>query len=139
MARRYIRTALPTTFNNRTRNQRAKIGKKLKMLGSVVRSIHLRLSSLSELPNEEPYLIDIVLLVDPRECTDPTSDARVLDLLELFITELEGCPGIDLGKVEATLPRDITLQEISELLRWEEPEYLSYQAGTPESLTPREE
>jgi hypothetical protein len=61
----------------------------------------------------------------------------VLELVELFVTELMNCPGIDLGKVEAVLPRDITLQDVNELMRWEDPEYLSYQAGTPEALTPR--
>lgn len=53
------------------------------------------------------------------------------------MTEFENCPGIDLGKVEAVLPRDISVAEISELLRWEDPEYLSFEGGTPDALTPR--
>lgn len=137
MARRYVRTALPTNFHERTYDRWNRIANKLKTLGNVVRSIHLRLGSRLELPEGEPYSIDVVLIVDPRECPDPTTNTSVIDLVGLFVTELEPCPGIDLGKVEAVLPRDITLQEVSELLRWEDPEYLSYQSGTPEALTPR--
>jgi hypothetical protein len=137
MARRYIRTALPTNFNTRTHEQRGRIEKKLRTLGNVVRSIHIRLGSQFELPDEELYAIDVVLLIDPKECPDPTSDPRVTELVDLFFEELESCRGIDLGKVESVLPSEITVEEVEELLRWEDPEYLSYQAGTPEALTAR--
>lgn len=138
MARRYTRSALPTNFNARTRSQRDKIAQRLKPLGVLVRSIHLKLNSLLELPNDEAYGIDVIILIDPKGCPDPPADKRVTEFVGTILEELDACPGIDVGKVEALLPRDITLEEVSELLRWEDPEYLSYQDGTPDSLTPRD-
>lgn len=136
MARRYTRNALPTEFNDRTAARWDQITKELKPTGELVRSIHLRLKPMAELPPQDSYSVDIVLLVNPRECDNPSADTRVLRLVQVFETELGECSGVELGQIEALLPRDMTLEEFSDLLRWDDPEYLSYKAGTPDATTP---
>lgn len=136
MARRYLRIALPTEFNDRTAAQWDQITKGLKLTGKLVDSIHLRLNPMAELPPQDSYSIDVVLLINSGECDDPSADTRVLKLVQLFETELGGCSGVELGQIEALLPRDVTLEEVSNLLRWDDPEYLSFKAGTPDAKTP---
>ena len=118
IAKRYTRPAFPDTFNNRLR----KIGRKLDQLvkkeyGKAVTSIFVSIEPANEeLSEEESY--DLFVWVAYR---DETQLYKINKFEEELLALLRKCSGINLieEECEAHHHRDITLEDLEELRRWD--------------------
>lgn len=94
LGKRYDRSSFPTVFNDRTKQALKKIEKELKKQSNLVRGVYVWLNTLEELPQDEEYMIAILLL--SSSVLDPGSEPekQLGELMKVITAEFNKCAGI---------------------------------------------
>lgn len=136
VARRYVRTAFPDSFNKRLQGRDQQIKKLMSNEGGNICTIYLLLSDEIELPDEEVYRIDVVAAMRDEDYNHPQKRVPVETTLGKLCGLLNSCAGIKTEKSEVRAERDISLTDIRFLRRLEF-DYLSRnESDAPPSLRP---
>lgn len=120
LAKRYIRAAFPTAFDLRWRKKRKQWEKLLKKHSEWIQGVYLRLSTLDELSDEEPYKCHLILAVPhDRSGGDdwPTKRQELETAIVAFWEQF--APGIECVGVEPLGTDEITLADIEPYQRFD--------------------
>jgi hypothetical protein len=134
LAKRYIRAAFPTEFDLRWRHEMKAWVKVLDAQSELVQGVYLRLSTLAELPPEEPYRCSVVVAV-PAERRGGPQWADERETLEREVTEFweRFTPKIELDEVEVLGTDEVTLELLETYQRFDA-DWVSFADDSP--LTP---
>lgn len=131
LAKRYIRAAFPTAFDLRWRARLKDWQKLLEAHSEWIQGIYLRLSTLDELPDEEPYKCHLLVAVPHAKRSGATWSKKRGELekaIEMFWNQFE--PGIECAGVEPLGTDEITLTDIEPYQRFDA-DWVSFDDDTP--------
>jgi len=134
LAKRYIRAAFPTAFDQRWRSKLKDWEKLLKARSEWIQGIYLRLSTLDELPQEKSYQCHLLVAVPQRKKNDaawPEKREELEETITAFWSQFE--PGIQCIGVEPLGTDEVTLADIEPYQRFDA-DWVSFDDGTP--ITP---
>lgn len=133
LAKRYIRTALPTSFDRRWRSKSKDWRALLRGQSEWLQGVYLRLDTLDELPNGSPYKCHLILAV-PRLKRGSAAWAQKRSEFEETIKKFwdQFAPNIYCVGVEVLGTDEITLADI-ELYQRFDADWISAEDGTPAS------
>lgn len=127
-ARRYVRTALPDSFNRRLQSHEKDIKKLLSREGRDICTVYILLIDDAELPEEKEYKIILVAAMLDRDFDMPARRTAVEKTMETIVSLISKCDNITVDKLYTYAERDISLTDIRSLRRLEF-DYLSYSDG----------
>ncbi|HED12159.1 MAG TPA: hypothetical protein ENI62_00615 [Gammaproteobacteria bacterium] len=118
LARRYVRSAFPDEFVERSRAATDGLRKKLKKLGDLLTAIYIVVVQ-EELPEDSPYEIILYgsMRVDDYALSDRREDAQ--QLLNDIETALADCDGIEVEESHLKPEDKISLDDRRKLVRWD--------------------
>ena len=119
IARRYVRTAFPDSFNDRIQVQGKNINKLISKEGGAICTLYVLLSDDAELPDGKAYRIDVVAAMRDEDHNHPEKRVAVENTLEKLCGLLNACGGIKTDKSEVRAERDISLSDVRFLRRLE--------------------
>lgn len=126
--RRYFRVALPEAFSRRvTQRRKDRIKRLLERQGANVHTIYFLLNPESELPEGEPYDLDILVTVD-REVWESESRDNLRGVAEQLGAEFD-CEGIRVRNAETLPLYQVDLELVSNALRFDVYDYLTVAEG----------
>ncbi|MDR1484416.1 MAG: hypothetical protein LBT09_06295 [Planctomycetaceae bacterium] len=129
IAYRYTRLALPNAFNKRIRHKKNDLKKLLKRDASqFISGLYIHLSN-EELSPEQIYKVKIIGTVPKQYYVDDIKRKLVENHVEEFEKILNGCEGIDTAS-RCLSEEKITLDDIKQLERFTDYDYLSYDSET---------
>ena len=134
LAKRYIRAAFPTAFDQRWRSMLKEWQKLLRKHSEWMQGVYLRLSTLDELPVETPYQCHLILAVPHRSRGGSdwaTKRTEIEEEVGAFWSQFE--PGIECAGVEVQGTDEITLADIEPYQRFDA-DWVSFEDET--STTP---
>ena len=134
LAKRYIRAAFPTAFDQRWRSKQKDWQKVLRKHSEWMQGVYLRLSTLGELPVGTPYQCHLILAVPHRSRGGSgwaTKRSEIGDDVRAFWGQFE--PGIECAGVEVLGTDEITLADIEPYQRFDA-DWVSFEDET--STTP---
>ena len=134
LARRYIRSAFPDEFNERTRRATIKLKKPLKKSGDALTGVYLLVVD-DELLSEEDYRITLSATMRDDEFDNPRVRQKAQELVNKLESELNSCDGIDVLESELLPERDVSLSDLRLLKRWDFDD-LSLRAESVSELPP---
>ncbi|MYH29295.1 MAG: hypothetical protein F4137_10660 [Acidobacteria bacterium] len=135
LAKRYIRAAFPTAFDQRWRARAKAWQTLLKKHSEWIQGVYLRLSTLDELPEGTPYRCHIMLAVPHGKRGQSGWARKRLELeqeVEAFWNQFE--PAIACGGVEPLGTDEITLADIEPYQRFDA-DWVSFEDDTPTTPT----
>ena len=135
LAKRYIRAAFPTAFDQRWRSKQKDWQKFLTKHSEWMQGVYLRLSTLDELPANAPYQCHLILAV-PHLKRGASGWARKRTEIEEEVQAFWGKfePDIECAGVEVLGTDEITLADIEPYQRFDA-DWVSFEDET--STTPR--
>ena len=134
LAKRYIRAAFPTEFDQRWRSKLKDWQKLLRKHSEWMQGVYLRLSTVGELPANASYKCDLILAVPHLKRGDADwarKRAGIEEEFRAFWNQFE--PGIDCAGVEVLGTDEITLADIEPYQRFDA-DWVSFEDET--STTP---
>jgi len=114
LAKRYVRPAFPSAFDQRWHSRLKQWFQLLRRESGLLQGVYLRLSSSEELPSNQAYGCDFIVVVPASARTSadwPTQRERLETAIERFWGQFE--PGIECEGVEVLGTDEITLEAIS--------------------------
>ena len=131
LAKRYIRAAFPTAFDQRWRSKLKGWQKLLQKYSEWIQGVYLRLGTLDELAADVPYKCHLILAV-PHSTRGGTNWVRKRTAIEeevrSFWNQFE--PGIECAGVEVLRTDEITLADIEPYQRFDA-DWVSFEDETP--------
>ena len=132
IASRYLRHAFPDNFVKRI--DRKKIRKLLKQEKSAYLSgIYIRLSSYDELPDNEPYDIEIIGTITTENFEDKNKRQSAIELVNDIAGEMQ-CDGKIEANSECRSELEMTVHELRSFNRMSDFDDLSYGEDSPVEL-----
>ena len=134
LAKRYIRAAFPSAFDQRWRSKQKDWQKLLRKHSEWMQGVYRRLSTLGELPAEAPYRCHLILAVPflKRGAAGwPSKRVELAEEVQAFWDQFE--PGIECAGVEVLGTDEITLADIEPYQRFDA-DWVSFEDET--STTP---
>ncbi|GAB4206846.1 MAG: hypothetical protein OHK0013_23870 [Sandaracinaceae bacterium] len=131
LAKRYIRAAFPTAFDRRWRPKMKEWTGLLEAQSQWLQGIYLRLDTQAELPDDEPYQLDLIVAVPDAGTKDPgwaTKRSDLESLVETFWGQF--APGILCGDGDVTSTSQITLAELEKYQRFDA-DWVSFADDSP--------
>lgn len=131
LAKRYIRAAFPSAFDRRWRPKMKDWTTLLEKHSQWVQGVYLRLSTLAELDEGQPYQIDLIVAVPASATKNTAWSAKKLELetlVERFWKQFH--PGIECDGVEVHSTGNLTLAEI-ELYQRFDADWVSFADDSP--------
>lgn len=113
LAKRYIRAAFPSAFDQRWRSKMKDWTSLLAKQSRWVQGVYLRLNTLAELEEGTPYQVDLIVAAPASAKGDegwPKAKSEIETLVESFWRQF--MPGIECIGVEVLSTSDLTLAEI---------------------------
>ena len=131
LAKRYIRAAFPTAFDERWRAKRRNWERLLRKHSDWIQGVYLRLSTLNELPEDEAYKCHLILAV-PHVRRGGAAWAMKRRELESAVTRFweQFEPGIQCVEVEPLGTDEISLADIEPYQRFDA-DWVSFEDDTP--------
>lgn len=131
LAKRYIRAAFPTAFDQRWRSKLRDWERLLREHSEWIQGVYLRLSTLGELPEDQPYKCHLILAVPHEKRGGPAWPQR-REELEQAITAFwnQFKPSIECAGVEPLGTDEIALADI-ELYQRFDADWVSFDDDTP--------
>lgn len=127
-ADRYLRPAFPDDFDRllKHRKNHSKLKKWITAEKQLIGEIRVLIDPFCELPEGESYVIDFLLIIDPKVFIDPTFREKLQTLCKKIEECYEEAP--DLSELTCRfLPMDrVTLYEVRNYLRWSPHDHLSF-------------
>jgi hypothetical protein len=135
LAKRVRRTALPTEFDRRVGSQtRAQIRDALRPLVDSIDSMLIAVDpDGTELTPDEPYVVQVVALMEAADYADPQRRAPVDEAMHHIQTFLDQCPGLELEACVSESMAEMTLEVFRDFDIWDYDE-LSLDAGAEPPL-----
>lgn len=137
IAKRYIRNAFPSSFNERAGHVIKRMGDVLKKgsFTDAVLGIYLKLDPMEELASDEPYEVELVAIT--KEQDRITQREVISKFLGQSADELNGCQGVTISDTRVESETGITLAEFRELIRLDDYDFISLRnAGEPDIPLP---
>ena len=134
LAKRYIRAAFPTAFDQRWRSKQKDWQKLLTKHSEWMQGVYLRLSTLDELPANAPYQCHLILAVPHskrRQADWAGKRTEIEEEVKAFWDQFE--PDIDCDGVEVLGTDELTLADIEPYQRFDA-DWVSFEDET--STTP---
>ncbi|MDR2169212.1 MAG: hypothetical protein LBP59_03630 [Planctomycetaceae bacterium] len=126
IAYRYIRIALPDAFNNRIRHKKNDLKKLLKNNNSqYISGIYINLQPKRELSPNETYNVKIIGAIPKQYYNDQLKRKDALNHILELEKIISDCEGINVES-ESLSEEDISLDDIKQLERFTDYDYLSY-------------
>jgi hypothetical protein len=120
LAKRYIRAAFPTAFDTRWRRKMKEWLSILQKHSGWIQGVYLRLSTLNELEEANPYLCHLLVAVPVERKKDPEwSDRREKLEREVEAFWSQFAPGIQCAGVEVVPTDRLTLADIQRYQRFD--------------------
>jgi hypothetical protein len=120
LAKRYIRSAFPTAFDLRWRSKLKEWQKLLRRHSEWLQGVYLRLSTMDELPDTEPYQCHLILGIPHDKRGDPAWPSKRQDLEDAVTSFWEQFdPSIALAGVEVLGTDEITLADLEPYQRFD--------------------
>lgn len=134
IAKRYIRSAFPTEFDRRWSGRAKAWRRLLKRHSFWIQGVYLRLHTLRELSDDDPYKCDLMLAIPPSRSELPEWP-KARDEIEGEFTEFwtRLGPIIECGSVEVLTTDLITLDDIARYQRFDA-DWVSFEDET--TVTP---
>ena len=130
LAKRYIRAAFPTAFDQRWRAKLKHWQKLLQRRSDWLQGVYLRLSTLAELPDAGAYLCHLIIAVRYEKRRDADWARWRVDIereVDAFWTQFK--PGISCEGVDVLGTDEITLADIESYQRFDA-DWVSYEDET---------
>ena len=118
LSNRYIRPAFPDSFNNCLKPAERKIAAVLKRHTRFIQRIFLRVAPDDELPDDQPYSIDLWLVMTHDDWLDGDKKAGAANALTRLESLFGALPGIELAGSELRPESEITLDDVREMKAW---------------------
>lgn len=134
LGRRYDRSALPDTFNDRIRAVDAAIQTAVEQHGNLITGLYVTLSDESELPDDQKYAVILTAVVRVEDAS-PGNLLDVQQVVDTLAGHLSACSGIDLHDSVVLTEADVTVQDLR-VLRRLDMEALSYASEPPGHVAP---
>lgn len=129
LAKRYIRPAFPSAFDQRWHSKLKQWFQLLKRESALVQGVYLRLSSSEELAPYQPYQCDFIVIV-PASARTSTEWATQRERLEANVERFWGqFEGIECEEVDVLGTDEITLEMLSAYKRFDA-DWVSFVDGT---------
>jgi hypothetical protein len=128
IAKRYLRSALPDAFNERTRRAREKIRKCLTKDGDLVSAIFLTLEPEDELPDGDAYVVLVSVLAESEDVDDTVTGARLQTLTGLIEGAITEAPGVDVRDCRLVRGDDFSFADAKRSMEWDVWDDLSYRS-----------
>lgn len=119
LAKRYIRSAFPTAFDERWHDKMKDWVELLRRHQAAILGIYLQLSTHDELPDDQPYHCDLVVAAHKARVGLPgwaTEKAQLENEIEQFWKQ---CDGIECDGVDVLGPDELTLETIQKYQRFD--------------------
>lgn len=130
LAKRYIRAAFPSAFDARWHSKMREWTSLLEQQSQWVQGVYLRLSTLAELDEGQPYKIDLIVAAPASATKDAAWPAKKSELETLVEEFWKKFPGIECAGVEVTATDKLTLAEIEPYQRFDA-DWVSFADDTP--------
>lgn len=130
LAKRYIRPAFPSAFDERWRSKLRSWQELLRRWSERVQGLYLRPSTLAELPNHDPYQCHLIIAVPKGATSDEDWTDRRFAIegdVEEFWDQFEPrilCAGVDVLSTD-----EISLADIEQYQRFDA-DWISYEDDT---------
>ena len=131
LAKRYIRAAFPTAFDQRWRSKQKDWQELLKKHSEWMQGVYLRLDTLDELPMNAPYQCHLILAVPQAKRGEedwPRKRSEIEEDVQKYWGRFE--PGIQCAGVEVLATDEITLADIEPYQRFDA-DWVSFEDETP--------
>ena len=119
VARRYVRTAFPDSFNNRLQGREQQIKKLMSNEGGNICTLYVLLADQGELPPDQTYIIEIVAVMRDGDFDVAEKRAAVEKTLGNLCILISECGGITVDRQTTRGERDISLTDLRSLQRLE--------------------
>ncbi|MEW6338949.1 MAG: hypothetical protein AB1625_16295 [Acidobacteriota bacterium] len=130
LVKRYSRTAFPDAFNARIRKAQRPIARALESNGQALREIFLTMSSWDELPEGEPYRVQLIATMTREDYEDPEGRERAHQALDKVEEKLHGCSGVEIVEALLVSEAEVSLDEFRQMERFDF-DYLSAETDEP--------
>jgi len=125
-AKRYIRSALPDAFNDRTKKALKKIRKLLEADADLVLTIFLTLEPNSEVPDDSSYDVLVSVIGTANDILDGVRNSRLQQLTDSMERAFLSCKGIYLRDCRLIRDDEFTLADMNRSIEWDVWDDLSY-------------
>ena len=116
---RYTRTAFPEAFVSRIDAKKGAIGKKMARLNDFVSNVFVRLLPFEELNTGQPYVIEIILLMEAGIFDDATAFTECNEIKEQLRYQLGKCKDIQVEDIRIASTADLTIGELNDFTEWD--------------------
>jgi hypothetical protein len=131
LAKRYIRPAFPTAFDERWRSKMKDWTDLLEAQSQWVQGIYLTLNTQDELADDKPYKVDMIVAVPAVSTKNPAwpkKKAELESLVEAFWKQF--APGIECDRVDVIATDKLTLADIERYQRFDA-DWVSFADDSP--------
>lgn len=125
-AARYLRTAFPDAFENRLKPIFDRFKKLVESIHEHIKSLHIGLNTFERLPEDEPYEMDLLLVIRRSSRDDAETYAFLDAKAKELKTLINSASNLVCTSCKIRAPHEVTLEEIDGYLRWERHDYLSF-------------
>ncbi len=133
LSRRYWRTALPDEFNRRVQPALNAIATTLKRSGHDLTSIWLLLETV-ELDAATPYEVEVWATATDDKINVIRSRVDLQSVVDKVAADMDECDGIEVRDAQLRSEREVTLQDLDYLKRWDRYDPISLRNEPPDSL-----
>jgi len=130
LASRYLRPAFPDAFNLRLQPVEKALGKFLRTQRKRLRAVYCTLSSMDELPDEDSYEAEFVLVYPYQDLTQ----AEGTELADSFEDIFTSCPGVEVS-AKGIRDSDFSMVHMLKYMKWDL-DYLSFSDPIQSPLPP---
>jgi hypothetical protein len=134
-AKRYTRSALPDTFNERCKKARGRLEKVLTANGHFFPGIYLRLDPQDELGPDETYKGIVRITAWPEVLVNEEKEIAATQAATEIEAALNKCSGVEL-EVSLVSEDEFTLTDLRLCKRWDPFDFISDSSDDSESILP---
>jgi hypothetical protein len=120
LAKRYVRPAFPSVFDERWASKRKQWFRLLERESALVQGVYVRVSTMDELLAEQPYRVELIVAVSPNTRTTASwshDRARLETSVDGFWSQFK--PGIECTQVDVLGMDEITFELIAGYQRFD--------------------
>jgi hypothetical protein len=123
--RRYTRSAFPDNFNNRIETAGPAVDAILRTNGGAVDAIFVLLNDHGELLPDQPYTVEVIAVMRFADYGIQARRDAAQAIVDTIEAEWGRCPGIVVRHSEVKAEKDVTLEDLRFLYRWDGYDFLS--------------
>ena len=117
-ANRYRRLAFPHSFNKRLLSARG-LERTLRREAGVITALYVRLNTFEELPDSDPYRVELRALMRDETRDNQESEQRAIKAFTAIVKHLSSCPGIEIVDQDLLSEGEFTLTDLRQYPKWD--------------------